>query len=159
MIDDVLHLRFVDVSTLRLPCLDYAKQTEISDKRVDLATACAIHYGLNTDMVFRYIKGEYVGKSRNADAILVLVSPHIGDEDCQHIKQIINQGCPFQLNFEEEYQNKHAVLRKGNQYTFLQHPEVRAKTMNKEEKNSHILPFKEWLFYFLPYCRATPQGI
>jgi hypothetical protein len=51
------------------------------------------------------------------------------------------------------------VLQKGNQHTFLQHPEVTAKAMNKEERNSHVLPFKEWLVYFSPYCRAMPQGI
>jgi hypothetical protein len=159
MIDDVLRLRSVDFSMVKLPHLDYAKQTEISEERVDLATTCAIHYGLSTGMVIRYIKGEYVGKSRNADVILTSVSPHINNKDCQHIKCTINQGCLSQLNFEEEYKNKHAVLRKGNQHTFLQHPEVRAKAMNKEERNSHVLPFKEWLVYFSPYCRATPQGI
>ena len=31
--------------------------------------------------------------------------------------------------------------------------------MNKEEKNSHVLPFKLWVVYFSPHCRATPQGI
>jgi hypothetical protein len=138
MIDDVLHLRFVDFSMLKLPCSDYAKQAEISEERVDFATTCAIHYGLNTGMLIRYIKGEYVFESRNADAILTSVSPHINNKDCQHIKRIINQSCPSQLNFEEEYENKHVVLRKGNQHAFLQYPEVKAKAMNKEERNSHI---------------------
>jgi hypothetical protein len=31
--------------------------------------------------------------------------------------------------------------------------------MNKEEKNSHVIAFWKWLVHFLPYCRATPQGI
>jgi hypothetical protein len=159
MIHDVLHLKFVDFSMLKLPCLDYAKQTEISDDRVDLATTCAIHYGLDTGMVICYIKGEYVGKSRDSDTILASVSPYINNKDCQHIKRIINQGCPSQLDFEEEYKNKHAVLRKGDQHTFLQYPEVTSKAMNKEERNSQVLPFKEWLVYFLPHCQATPQGI
>jgi len=35
------------------------------------------------------------------------------------------------------------VLQKGNQLTFLQFPEVTAKAMNKEEKNSHFLAFRE----------------
>ncbi len=48
MIDGVLHLRFVDFSMLKLPCLNYAEQTEISEEKVNLATPCAIHYGLNT---------------------------------------------------------------------------------------------------------------
>jgi hypothetical protein len=47
----------------------------------------------------------------------------------------------------------------GNQQTFLEHPKVTAKAMNKEEKNSHVLPFRYWNVHFLPYCRATPQGI
>jgi hypothetical protein len=46
--------------------------------------------------------------------------------------------------------------RKGE---FLQYPEVTAKAMNKEEKNSHVLALHEWVVHFSPYCRATPQGI
>jgi hypothetical protein len=84
-------------------------------------------------MVIRYIRGEYVGESRNADAILKVVSPYIKDEDCKHIKCIINQGFPSYLDFEEDYDNKHAVLHKGNEHTFLWHPDVTAKAMNKEE--------------------------
>ncbi len=61
-------------------------------------------------MVICYIKGEYVNESRSSDTILASVSPYINNEDCQHIKRIINQGCPSQLEFEEDYKNKHAVL-------------------------------------------------
>ena len=110
-------------------------------------------------MVIRYLKGEYVGESWDAEKILVAVSPYISEVDCEHIKRIINQGCPSHLDFEEDYDNKHVVLCKGNQQTFLEHPEVTAKAMNKEERNNHVLPFRHWIVYFLPYCRATPQGI
>jgi hypothetical protein len=103
--------------------------------------------------------GEYAGKTRDSAAILTMVSPYINEEDCEHIKRIINQGCPSHLHFEEEYENKHLALRKGNQHTFPLHPEVTAKAMNKKEKNSHVLPFKHWLVYFSPWCRVTPQGI
>ena len=51
MVDDVLRLRDIDFSKVKLPRYDYADQTEISQERVDLMTACAIHYGLNTGMV------------------------------------------------------------------------------------------------------------
>ncbi len=63
MIDDVQQLQFADFSPLKMPRLDYAKQTSISSKRVDLATACAIHYGLNIGMVICYLKGKYIGES------------------------------------------------------------------------------------------------
>jgi hypothetical protein len=115
--------------------LGYANQIVISLKRVDLATACTIYYGLHIEMVIRYIKGEYVGESRNVDRILKVVSPYIKAEVCKHIKRIINQGCPSHLDFEEDYKNKHVVLQKGNQHTFLWHPDFTAKAMNKEERN------------------------
>jgi hypothetical protein len=61
MINNVLRLRFVDFSSLKNLQFDYAKQMSISSARIDLAIACAIHYGLNPGMVIRYLKGEYVG--------------------------------------------------------------------------------------------------
>ena len=158
MIDNVLRLRHMNFSTLKLPHFYYADQTKFSNERVELATACAIHYGLHTGMVIRYLKGEYVGESRDANSIIESVSSYITKKDCNHIERIINQGCPSYLDFEEERENKHLALRKGNQHTFHQHPKVTAKTMNKEEKNSHVLPFKLWVIYFSPHCRATPQG-
>ena len=55
MVDDVLQLRGIDFSEVKLPRYDYADQTKISQERVNLSTACAIHYGLNTGMVVRYL--------------------------------------------------------------------------------------------------------
>jgi hypothetical protein len=159
MINVVLLLRSINFSMLKLPRFDYAKQTKISPNRVDLATACAIYNGLNTGMVVRYLKGKYVKESRNANAILEKVSPYICEVNCKHIVQIINQGCPSHIDFEENYEYKHMVFWKGNQQTFLQFPEVTAKAMNKEEKNSHILPLRQWLVHFSPYCCATLQGV
>jgi len=51
MIDNVLRLRHVNFLMLKLPRFDYADQKKNSNERVDLATACAIHYGLHTGMV------------------------------------------------------------------------------------------------------------
>jgi hypothetical protein len=105
------------------------------------------------------LKGKYLGESRDANVIIKRVPPCIDDINCEHIKRVINQGCPSYIDFEEDYDNKHMVLQKGNQQTFLQFPEVTAKAMNKEEKNSHVLAFRPWLVYFLPYCQAMLQGI
>jgi hypothetical protein len=110
-------------------------------------------------MVICYLNGEYTGKSRNSDTTLTVVSPYIVREDCNHIKQIIKQGCLYYLNFEEICKNKHQILWKGNQQTFLQYPEVTAKAMSKEERNNHVLPFRDWVLFSLPYCHVTPQRI
>ncbi len=86
MVNDVLRLRQIEFSKAKLPRYDYADQTKISPERVNLATACAIYYGLNTRMVIRYLKGEYVGESRDANEILKKVSLYISEVDCEHIK-------------------------------------------------------------------------
>jgi hypothetical protein len=97
---------------------------------------------MHPGMLLRYLKGKYTVESRNVDAILEKVVPYIEPEDAEHIHQIITQGCPSQLDFDENTMNKLAVIKKGNQQTFEEHPEVVEKTMNKEENNSHVLPFK-----------------
>ena len=51
------------------------------------------------------------------------------------------------------------IIEKGNQATFAMYPETVTKTMNKEEKHSHLLPVKLWVLHFSPWCRHTPQGI
>jgi hypothetical protein len=63
MIDNVQQLQFVDFLSLKMPRLNYAEQTLISSKRVNFATACAIHYELNVGMVICYLKGKYIGES------------------------------------------------------------------------------------------------
>jgi hypothetical protein len=77
MINDILQLRSIDFSMLKLPRFDYAYQTKISLHIVDLANACTIYYGLNTGMVIRYLKVKYVGESRNANAIKKSIALHL----------------------------------------------------------------------------------
>jgi hypothetical protein len=38
------------------------------------------------------------------------------------------------------------------------YPEIVSKTMNKEDKHSH-LPVKLWVLHFSPYCHHTAQGM
>ncbi len=118
-----------------------------------------IHYGLHPGMLIRYLKGEYFGESQDVKKVLTEVKPYVEKKDLKHIKRILTQGCPSQLIFEEESANKLAVIQKGNQQTFLQHPEVVTKTTNKEEKNSHVLPLLLWTVYFSPYLCCSPQGM
>ncbi len=156
MVNNVLHLRFLDFLEIKKPRFDYAKQLSISPEQVNLISASCIHYGLHPGMLIRYLNGKYVGKSRDAGQILQEVSPYINSEDAAHIKRVITQGCPSYLNFEEEPENKLAVIWKGNQHTFLEHLEIAHKAMNKEERNSHIVPLLPWIVHFLPCMCATP---
>jgi hypothetical protein len=149
MINEVLHLRSLDFSELKKPRYNYAKQLDILPEQVDLILACCIHYGLHLRMLVQYLNGKYVGKSRDARQILQEVSPYITSKDATHINRVITQGCPSYLNFDEEPRNKLAVIQKGNQHTFQEHP---------EERNSHVVPLLPWIVLFSPWMRMTPLG-
>jgi hypothetical protein len=159
MILDVIELRSIDFSPLKIPRLNYAEQQSICPHRVSLATADLIHYGLHPGMLVRYLKGEYVRESRYHVRVLDKVSSRISTEDANHIKRILTLGCPAKLVLEEESSNKLSVIKKGNQQTFLAHPEIAVKTMNKEERYSHLIALCSWVVYFLPYLCCTPQGM
>jgi hypothetical protein len=79
--------------------------------------------------------------------------------DVNHIKQILMQGCPLQINFEEILNMKATIIEKGNQATFKTYPEIVTKTMNKEDRHSHVLPVKLWVLHFSWWYQATAQGM
>ena len=43
--------------------------------------------------------------------------------------------------------------------TFKIYPKAVTKTINKEDKNSHLLPVKLWALHFSPGCRHMAQSI
>ena len=112
MISDVINLRAIDFTALKEPRFGYAEQLAIDPVRVDMATACAIHYSLHPGMVIRYLKGEYVGENRDVNQVLRDVSPFIDEADTAHIKRILTQGCPSRLNFNESSAMKASIIKK-----------------------------------------------
>ncbi len=98
---------------------------------MDLATAGMIHYALHPGMLVRFMKGEYVGKTRDIKTVLEKVSPHISPQDATHIERILMQGCPSHLMLSEPAAMKKEIIAKGNQSTFSMYPELVARTMNK----------------------------
>jgi hypothetical protein len=65
MTTDVCRLRTLNFSSLREPRIGYADQQEIKMSRVDMATAGMIYYSLHPGMLIRYVKGKYIGESRD----------------------------------------------------------------------------------------------
>ena len=52
-------------------------------------------------MLIGYVKGEYIGESRDLSQIIKHVSPYIDKADVAHIERILTKGCPSIINFEE----------------------------------------------------------
>jgi hypothetical protein len=110
-------------------------------------------------MLICYVKGEYVGESRDVSQTIKDILPYIVKVDVAHIEQIFTKGCPSIINYEDASDMKSFIIKKGNQVTFKMYPETVTKKMNKEDRNSHLLPLKLWVLYFSPWCRHMAQGI
>ncbi len=159
MVHDIVKLRTLVFRQLQEPRIGYAEQTAIQSSQVDMATACAIHYSLHPGMVIRYLKGKYIGENRNVPQILRNVLSHVDESDAAHIKRILTQGCPSRLSFKETSEMKAYIFKKGNQAMFKMYPDIVTKTMNKEDRRSHLLPVKLWVLHLSPWCHHTAQGM
>lgn len=158
MVKGVRELTSYDFRWLRNERLDYADQKEISMERVRAMTACCIHYNMDIGLVARYLDGEYTKNSWHDPArILSVAAKHVSDEILQAMRRILTTGCPSYLNWEEPAENKAAFLERGNNPTIDQYHEETWTTLNKEERNNHIVPFLAWVVDFSSSGRVTPQ--
>lgn len=159
MVKDVIRLRDVDTRPLLHPRLNYQEQTEIQQDRVDMATALMIRLGMHPGLVIRYIQGEYTGEERDIDTVCATIEPLVSNEDLEHVRRIMTMGCPAKCVFEEDASNKLRMLDLGNQKSFEDNPDIADKTLNKEDKYSHLLPTAPWVPHFSPFARHTSQGM
>jgi hypothetical protein len=159
MVYNVLSLRNYDFMWLREPRLDYASQSEISGERVKAATACAIFYGNDIGLCVRFFGGDYIGSWRDADAILAAATPHVQPEILAAMERILKRGAPSRFNWEEPAENKQAFLERGNNPSIERNRASTDKTMNKEERNSHVIPFMSFIVLFSAFARITPQHL
>jgi hypothetical protein len=99
--------------------------------------------------------GKYTGQHQDAHS--TLVRGHVLDNDYAHMKQILLDSCPAQLDFEEPLSNKIGMIDCGNSKSFNDNTDLALKTMNKEEWFSHLIPLDEIMCHFSPYCCHTTQ--
>lgn len=159
MIPKVVRWLSVDFSSLRAPRIDYESQTEISHHRVDMASAAMVFFGLDPGRFVRWMAGEFMGDGRDVDKILATIKPHIPIDDYNQVKRILTQGCPAQFQFDEKLRNKLMMIKRGNSKNFVENPDLVRKTMNKEERYSHVVALDPAIVLFSPYCRHTMQTL
>jgi hypothetical protein len=68
-------------------------------------------------------------------------------------------GCPAQLTFKELWSNKLEFIAYGNLKSFAENPQLVQKTMNKEDRYSHLVPMDPLLCKLSPYLCHTMQSI
>ena len=98
-----------------------------------------------------------MGENRNVPQVLKDVSPYIDSVDAKHIERILSMGCPSIIDFEKSSDMKATIIKKGNQATSKMFPDIVKKTINKEDRNSHLLPVKLWVLHFCPIVVIRPK--
>ena len=159
VIPKVLYWSTLEFSSLLEPRLDYNNQTMIDQKRVDMANAAMVHFGLDPGKFVRWLGGEYTGKNREVSRVLNSVKDHVSPEDLLHLERILCDGCPSKVKLTEPLTNKLKMIERGNSTLFNDNFELANTAMNKEERNSHVIALDKNMCHLSPYCRHTPQTV
>jgi hypothetical protein len=101
--------------------------------------------------------GKYTGQHRDTHSTLAAVRSHVSADGYEHMKRILLNGCPAQLDVEEPLSNKMEMTKGGNSKSFNNNTALVPKTMNKEDRYSHLIPLDEIMCRFSQYCCHTTQ--
>jgi hypothetical protein len=124
---------------------------------MEMASAAMIHFGLDPGEFVCFLFGEYTGQYWDVRCTLDAIRDHVTSDNYGHIKQILLNGCPAQLTFEEPSSNKLAFISRGNLKSFVENPQLVPKTMDKEDRYSHLVPLDLLLCKLSPYLCHTTQ--
>ncbi len=159
IVQKVLRWLQVNFTPLQNPCLGFKQQDHVDPYHVEKASTAMIHFGLDPGKFVRFLSGEYTGQHWDVCCTLDAVQGHVTSEDYNHIKGILLDGCPAQLTFEESLSHKLEFISCGNSKSFVENLQLVQKTMNKEDRYSHLVPLDPLLCKLSPYLHHTMQII
>ena len=162
LVSEVKRLINLDFRPLLFPREDFQSQEEIPLDRVDMATALMFACDMHPGMAVRYLGGEYSGENRDPEGMIKKVKPYVQEDnkdDIEHMRRILIQGAPSQFDFEEDPSNKKNFIVRGNQKSFKDNKMVANKTLNKEDKHTHLLTIHRYCVKYSPWCRHNQQGL
>jgi hypothetical protein len=139
IIPKVLRWLQVDFSSLQDPCLGHEQQDHIDPYCVEMASAAMIHFRLDPGKVVHFLSGEYTSQYCDIHHTLDAIQDHVTSDDYGHIKRILLKDCPAQLTFEEPSSNKLELISHDNLKSFVENSQLVQKTMNKEDRYSHLV--------------------
>ena len=115
VISEATRLRGLDFSPLRNPRYDYADQQEISQARLDLATAAMFYYRGDPGMLVHFIDGEHTASYRDVRQCLEKIEPYVDKKDYDDIERIFTRGCPLRMDLEMPKKAKKHMMERANQ--------------------------------------------
>lgn len=109
----------VDATPLKEPRLDYAEQDAIDPQRVAQHAAAFLNSGLDPGKLVRNsLNDEYTGAYRDETRALLETEGLVDEDDRKHLKRVIRDGCPMELDLWETQAEKLASIERGNQKSF-----------------------------------------
>ena len=130
----------VDVFSLRMLQYDYATQAVIESRQAWLLTACAVHCNLDFGLCAKYVGGEYTAKWRGAEVIPGAVRGLVSEVCLDHMRRVVDHGCPSKFNLEEPAKTKEAFIHEENNPSVKKNMEVVLKMMNDNGRKSRAIP-------------------
>ncbi len=124
-----------------------------------MGSVAMIQFGLDPGKFVRFLLGKYTGQHQDVCGTLDAIRDHITSDNYGHIKRILHNGCPAQLTFEEPSSNKLEFISCGNSKSFVENPQLVQKTMNKEDRYSHLAMMDQFCCKLSPYQCHTTQSI
>jgi hypothetical protein len=118
-----------------------------------------IHFGLDPGKFVCFLSGKYTGQYWDVHCTLDAIQDQVTSDNYGHIKRILLDGCPAQLTFKEPSSNKLEFISHGNSKSFVENPQRVQKTMNKEDRYSHLVPMDPLLCKLSPYLHHSMQSI
>jgi hypothetical protein len=149
----------VDFNPLQDPRLGYKQQDHIDPYCVEMASVAIIHFSLDPGKFVRFLLGKYTGQHWDVRHTLDAVGDHVTSDNYDHIKKILLDGYPAQLTFDEPLSNKLEFISCGNSKSFFENLQLFQKSMNKEDRYSHLVPVDPLFCKLSPYLPHTMQSI
>jgi hypothetical protein len=115
------------------------------------------HFGLDPGRFAGWMGGKYTDQHQDTHSTLAAVRGHVSADGYKHMKQILLDGCPAQLDLEEHLSNKIEMIKRGNSKSFCNNTTMVLRTMNKKDRYGHLISLDEIMCRFSPYCCHTTQ--
>jgi hypothetical protein len=130
---------------------NWKDQKAIDHSRVDMRTVMLFHYNLDLAAVHRKTGGNHVAAHRTANPEIILqqVKGLMDQNNYDHLKRILVEGCPNVFNEEATYEQYREMYQYGNHKSVEQNLEKVMLTMNKEDRKDHVLTFPTLLAKFI----------
>ena len=96
---------------------------------------------------------------RDIPSILNLIRGKVPNDLLSDFRRILEVGAPNFLVAKSSQKNFEIYRNYGNHPTLHQNMAKVQKVMNKEERNSCVIPFLNWMMRLIPNLHTTPQGL